>query len=449
MADQASILKDIFNAALRAVDPYFALLKVASIERNCLHVGSEIYDLKTYKRIAVIGAGKATARMALAIENLLGDRISSGLVIVKTGHSIPLNIIRLIEAAHPVPDQAGISGTQEIINMARLANEETLLICLLSGGASALLVAPADSVSLADKQEATSMLLKAGATITELNTVRKHLSAIKGGKLAQAAYPSTMVTFILSDAIGDQLDVIASGPTVPDKSSFADAWNVIQKYQLQNKVSGQVREHLQQEMEVQLSASYGQKKVGFSGAQNIIIGSNRLALDAAREKSQQLGIRTEIIKTDLQGEARDAARYLAQIARTRLQTMLPDEIVCLLSGGETTVTVCGTGTGGRNQELALAFALEVEGIKGVSLLSAGTDGGDGSGDAAGAIVSGDTSKLARQCAIEPRLYLDNNDSYHFFKNLDECQPEKHQLSTGQTGTNVMDVQIMLLEKSGG
>jgi hydroxypyruvate reductase len=448
MNNPGSEIADIFNAALVAADPCIAVLKAAKLERGYLHVGNESYDLDAYKRIVAIGAGKAAARMAMAIEELLGARISAGLIIVKAGHSVPLNIIRQVEAAHPVPDQAGVAGTREILDMARQADEETLLLCLFSGGASALLVAPVEGMSLADKQAVTSMLLKAGATINELNAVRKHLSAIKGGRLAQAAFPATVVTLILSDVIGDQLDVIASGPTVPDSSSFADAWSVIEKYHLQNKISSNVRRHLLQEVEGELKESPRQEEANFGKIQNIIIGSNRLALEAAKEKSQQLGIRAEIIKTGLHGEARDAARYLAQLARSTLKGMQPDERRCLLSGGETTVTVSGRGTGGRNQELALAFALEAEGLQGVTLLSAATDGGDGSSVAAGAMVSGDTAALARQCGIEPRQYLEDNDSYHFFNKLDECLSEKIQLISGPTGTNVMDIQIMLLTKPG-
>lgn len=448
MSNPADRITEIFNAALLAADPYRAMLKAAKVERGYLRIGNNSYALDEYKRIVVVGAGKATARMAMAIEALLGTRISTGLIIVKQGHSVPLNAIRQIEAAHPVPDQAGVAGTQEILGMARQADAETLFLCLLSGGASALLVAPATGVSLSGKQAVTAHLLKSGATITELNTVRKHLSAIKGGRLAEAAYPATVVTLILSDVIGDKLDVIASGPTVPDSTNFADAWSVIEKYHLQNRISSDVSRHLLHGLEAELNNSTSKKVGNVDRVQNRIIGSNRLALEAAKAKSQQLGVRADIVQTDLHGEAREAARYLAQLARAALLAMQPNEYRCLLCGGETTVTVRGDGTGGRNQELALAFALEVEGLQGVTMLSAATDGGDGSSVAAGAIVSGATATLARKYGLEPREYLEDNDSYRFFNKLDECLAEHRQLITGPTGTNVMDIQILLLIKLG-
>ena len=436
-------LIDIFNAALAAVDPYRAVLNTARLEQNQLHIAGATYDLKIFKRIVVVGAGKATSRMAMAIEKLLGARISAGLIIVKEGHKEPLNIIQQLEAAHPVPNQAGVDGTQKILGMARLADEETLFICLVSGGASALLVAPVAGVTLADKQDVTSLLLNAGANIVELNAVRKHLSAVKGGRLAQAAFPAQIVTLILSDVIGERLDVIASGPTAQDGSTFADAWAVIEKYQLQKKIPMRVLSHLQQGIAGRVSETVKQGDACLHNIHNVIVGGISMALDAAKEKSQQLGIYTEIIDTQLQGEARDAARFLARTARSKMK---PNEFCCLLSGGETTVTVKGAGMGGRNQELALAFAIEIEGLQGVSLLSAGTDGSDGTNDAAGAMVTGNTAAQARQLGIEPMQYLEDNDSYHFFQKLDASSGEQTHLITGPTGTNVMDIQIMLLGK---
>ena len=444
-----SDLIDIFNAALAAVDPCQAVLNSARLDRDCLHIGGAIYDLEKYKRIVVVGAGKATSRMAMAIEKLLGSRISAGLIIVKDGHKAQLNIIRQLEAAHPVPNQVGVDGTQEILKMAQLADEETLFICLISGGASALLVAPVAGVTLADKQEVTRLLLNAGANIVELNAVRKHLSAVKGGRLAQAAFPAQIVTLILSDVIGDRLDVIASGPTAQDSSTFADAWAVIEKYQLQKKIPIRVVHHLQQGMAGKVCETVKKGDACLHKIHNVIVGGIKLALDAAKEKLQQLGIRSEIIGAELQGEARDAAHFMAQAARATLRNMQPSECCCLLSGGETTVTVRGSGIGGRNQELALAFAIEIEGLEGVSLLSAATDGSDGPNDAAGALVSGETALHARQLGIEPVQYLEDNDSYHFFQKFDACSGEQAHLITGPTGTNVMDLQIMLLVRPTG
>ena len=439
-------LTDMFNAALAAVDPYRAVLNAVRLERNTLLIADAAYALHAYKRIVVVGAGKATARMAMAIEALLGERISAGLIIVKEGHQAPLNIIRQVEAAHPVPSQSGLQGTQKILEMARQADEETLFICLFSGGASALLVAPVADVTLADKQEVTSLLLKAGADIAELNAVRKHLSAVKGGRLAQAAFPAQIVTLILSDVIGDRLDVIASGPTAEDSSVFSDAWAVIEKYRLQHKISQRVVHHLQQGMAGKLIETVKSGDACLRNVQSVVVGNIRLALEAAKEKAVQLGMHAEIISTDLQGEARVTACMLAQTARASLGRMQLHERCCLLSGGETTVTVTGSGMGGRNQELALAFAIEIAGLEGVSLLSAGTDGNDGTNDAAGALVNGSTAAMARQLGFEPAQYLVDNDSYHFFKKLDVASGQQAHLITGPTGTNVMDLQIMLLEK---
>jgi glycerate 2-kinase len=438
-------LVGIFDAALAAVDPYNAVLNVARIEHGQFCIADINYELASFEHIIVVGAGKATARMALAIEALLGGKISAGLIVVKTDHTAPLTIIEQIEASHPVPNEAGIAGTQQILQMVRGADEKTLVICLISGGASALLVAPIEGITLQDKQEATRMLLNAGATINELNAVRKHLSAVKGGRLAQATFPAQLVTLIVSDVIGDPLDVIASGPTSPDNSTFAEAWAVIEKFDLQEKLPRQVTDYLQRGIAEQVSETVKANHPCLACTRNVIVASIRQALAAAQEKAIQLGFVTKTFTDKLQGEARDAARILVQAAQTEMTGIKPDERHCLLSGGETTVTVHGTGMGGRNQELALAFALDIEGDQHVSLLSAGTDGTDGPNDAAGAIVDGETASQGRSLGIDPRSYLDNNDSYTFFQDLDTATgTQLSHLKTGPTGTNVMDIQILLL-----
>jgi len=439
-------LEDIFNTALAAVDPYNAVLKAAGIEHNRLHIAGAQYDLTAFERIIVVGAGKATARMALALESLLGKMISAGLIVVKEGHTAPLTIIEQVEAAHPIPNEAGVMATQRILDMVRAAGENTLVICLLSGGASALLVAPAEGVTLQDKQEATRLLLNAGASINELNAVRKHLSAVKGGRLAQAVYPAQLVTLILSDVIGDPLDVIASGPTSPDNSTCAEAWAVIAKYGLQQKLPMRVADYLRRGIAGEVPETVKAHDPCLGRTHNAIVAGIRQALAAAQEKAGQLGYESRIISETLQGEARDAARFLAQTARSELAAMQPNERRCLLCGGETTVTVRGTGKGGRNQELALAFALEIESVPGVSLLSAGTDGTDGPTDAAGAMADGNTASHARTLGIEPQGYLDNNDSYAFFRQFDAASGAHSHFKTGPTGTNVMDMQIVLLDR---
>lgn len=440
-------LVDIFNTALAAVDPCNAVLKALRVEQNQLHVAGATYDLPHFQRIIVVGAGKATARMALAVEALFGRRISAGVIVVKDGHTAPLKFIEQVEAAHPVPNQAGIAGTQRVLEMVRGADEKTLVICLISGGASALLVAPIEGVTLQDKQETTRLLLNAGATINELNAVRKHLSAVKGGRLAQAAFPAQLVTLIVSDVIGDPLDVIASGPTSPDNSTFTEAWAVIAKFGLQEKLPPRVADYLQRGSAAQLPETVKQNDPCLTGTRNVIVASIRQALAAAQQAAAQLGFVTKIISDKLHGEASDAAHFLVQSAHAEMTDMNPNEQRCLLCGGETTVTVRGTGMGGRNQELALAFALEIEGEQGVALLSAGTDGTDGPNDAAGALVDGGTAPRARSLGIDPRSYLDNNDSYTFFQYFDAATGAQRHLKTGPTGTNVMDIQIVLLNKS--
>jgi hydroxypyruvate reductase len=442
----AGVAGEMFESALEAVDPYRAVLAALRIEGDTLHAGGERYDLAAFARILVVGGGKATARMAQAVETLLGARIAGGLVVVKTGHTAALRVIEQAEAAHPVPDAAGEAGARRILNMVHDADEKTLVLCLLSGGASALLVAPAGGLTLQDKQAATALLLRAGASIGELNAVRKHLSALKGGRLAQAAYPATVLTLLLSDVIGDRLDVIASGPTAPDASTYADALAVTAKYGLRERMPPQVIAHLEQGAGGRLVETAKAGERCFDHVRNVIVGALGLALAAARQKAAQLGIAAEIVADDLQGEARDAARLLAQRARAELAAMRPGERRCLLWGGETTVTVRGNGLGGRNQELALAFALEIEGLDGATLLSAGTDGNDGPTDAAGALVDGATATRARALGIDPQRYLDDNDSYHFFRRCDAATHGHSHFITGPTGTNVMDIQFLLLEK---
>ena len=446
LPDQQNLV-GIFNAALAAVDPYNAVLKATSVKLNQLHILGTKYDLAAFGRIIVVGAGKATARMALAVESLLGKKISSGLIIVKNGHTAPLSIIEQVEAAHPVPNEAGIAGAQRILQLVRGADDKTLVICLLSGGASALLIAPVEGLTLQDKQEATRLLLNAGATISELNAVRKHLSMVKGGRLAQATYPAQLVTLILSDVIGDELDVIASGPTSPDKSTFAEARAVIAKYGLQEQLPPRVLDYLNRGIAGQEPETVKENDPCLDKTHNVIIAGIRLALAAATEKAGNLGFATKTISDALEGEARIAGRFLAHAARAEMAGMKSGERHCLLCGGETTVTVKGTGKGGRNQEFALAFALEIEGWQGVSLLSAGTDGSDGPNDAAGAIVDGKTVSRSRTLCIDPRSYLDNNDSYTFFQDFDTAAGTQSHLKTGPTGTNVMDIQIVILNKS--
>lgn len=439
-------LRAIFDAALAAVDPYRAVLNAVRLEDGNLVASGVPYDLSAYERIVVVGAGKGTARMALAVEELLGKRILKGLVIVKEGHKAPLRIVEQVESSHPVPGEAGVVGTRRVLEMLRAADAKTLAICLLSGGASALLVSPAEGLTLEDKQAVTGLLLKAGADIGELNAVRKHLSAVKGGRLAEAAWPAQVVTLLLSDVIGDRLDVIASGPTAPDESTFDYAWAVIEKYGLQEKIPARVHDFMKRGLAGREVETMKAGALCFERTQNAVVAGIGQALAAAAEKARQLDYATEIVCADRQGEARDGAHMLVRLARAMIAGINAGERRCLLCGGETTVAVRGGGKGGRNQELALAFALEIDGMPGVSLLSAGTDGTDGPTDAAGALVDGETVARARRAGLDPVAYLDNNDSYNFFRRLDELGGGHAHFKTGPTGTNVMDIQILLCRK---
>jgi glycerate-2-kinase len=316
----------------------------------------------------------------------------------------------------------------------------------MSGGGSALLVAPAKGITLQGKQRAIDLLMKAGATIHELNAVRKHLSAVKGGRLARIACPATIVTLLISDVIDDRLDVIASGPTAPDRTTFAEALAAIRKYGLHPSMPPEVLSFLER------GAAGGEEETAreddpcFARTQTIIAAGLGQAIDAAQEKVRALGMRTEIVSRELQGEARAAARFLAQKAIEVRSRLTAGERLCLLSGGETTVTVKGTGTGGRNQELALAFALEIAGEKGIALLSAGTDGTDGPTDAAGAMVDCETVRRAAEQGLFAGDYLANNDSYGFFRRYDAVTGDHAHITTGPTGTNVMDIQIIMVEQ---
>jgi len=440
-------LIDIYQSAIKAADPYRAVREHLSLTGDTLSAGGAEYDLRGFTRIIVIGAGKGTAPMAQAVEDILHDRINEGIVIVKYGHTRPLRKIVQREAAHPLPDEAGLRATSEIRDLLKEAGKETLVLCLLSGGASSLLVAPADGIALADKRAITDLLLSSGADINELNSVRKHISAVKGGRLAEIAYPATIVTMILSDVIGDRLDVIASGPTVPDSSGFGDALGVIHRYSLEEKIPSGVFSLLHLGVSGVMPDTPKSGAVFFQHVRNIIVGSIRQSIEAAQGRATTLGFEPHVLTYELQGEAHDAARFLASRSVEIRSAMHPGESpCCLLAGGETTVTVKGKGKGGRNQELALAFAIEIAGMPGIAMLSAGTDGTDGPTDAAGAVVDGDTVAKAREQGMEPVDYLANNDSYEFFRKFDELTRAKAHLMTGPTGTNVMDLQIILVER---
>ena len=429
----------IFKAGVKAVDPARAIQNHLRIEDNILIVGEKKTDLSGFDRISVIGTGKASAAMAQAMEDILGGRLNAGIVITKYSHALPLSKVQVMEAGHPVPDEAGFQGARQIVRFLEKTDEKDLVFFLISGGGSALLPYPHQELTLEDNQDVTKILLDVGADIREINALRKHLSQVKGGRLAQVAYPATLISLILSDVIGDDLDSIASGPTVPDRSTFVDCLKILDKYQIAERIPAVAAELIKKGASGKIEETPKPGDRIFERTQNQIIGSNIMAVVAAEKKAEELGYNTLILSTFLAGETRDVAGVHAAVAREILSSGNPViRPACVLSGGETTVTIRGKGLGGRNQEFCLAAALDIEDLDDVVLLSAGTDGTDGPTDAAGAIADGTTVSRARKQGMDPGQYLRNNDSYHFFESLDDL------IITGPTFTNVMDLRIVLV-----
>lgn len=426
--------------AIEAADPKSIIYAKVKLIDDKLTVDGETFDLKLFKRIFVVGGGKASGHMAEALEEILGDRISDGIVVVPRGTSKKINtrIIKLHEASHPIPDESSVEGAQKILKLAESAEERDLVICLISGGGSSLMAYPREGISLEDKREVTRILLRCGAKIDEINIVRKHLSRFKGGYLAKAAYPATVISLILSDVVGDPLDIIASGPTVPDPSTFNDAINVLKKYNVWDSIPERVRKLLADGEGGLIEESPKPDDSVFRRVHNFVIGNNRLACMAAINELEREGLNAILLTTYVEGEARVVGSLLGSIAREIESSGNPvKRPAAIVAGGETTVTVTGSGRGGRNQEIALSAALRISGMRGVALASISTDGVDGPTDAAGAIVDGSTVQRSKGMGLDPEKYLLNNDSYMFFKCLGDL------VITGPTGTNVNDVIVLI------
>jgi hydroxypyruvate reductase len=344
----------------------------------------------------------------------------------------------LNESAHPVPDEAGFRGAQRIVKLLEKTGKKDLVIFLISGGGSALFPYPAEGLGLEDMQKVTKTLLEVGADIHEINAIRKHLSLVKGGRLARFAFPSPLISLILSDVIGDDLDSIASGPTVPDQSTFGDCLHILDKYRIWDRMPSVVVEIMEKGVRGEIEESPKAGDPVFERTQNIIIGSNIQAVEAAENRAHKLGYNTLILSTFIQGETKDVARVHAAVAKEILSSDNPiGRPACVVSGGETTVTIQGKGLGGRNQEFALAAAIDIAGLKDVVVLSAGTDGTDGPTDAAGAMADGNTIERAENMGMDAELFLRENDSFHFFQPLGDL------VITGPTHTNVMDLRLVL------
>lgn len=436
--DPKTDIKQIFLSGVENVLPDKLIKSQVRLCDEILYIQQYSFNVLDFENIFVIGAGKATALMAKEIESVLGNYINTGHIIVKYHHKCHLNKIAITEAGHPLPDENGWKAAQCILTIAKQASNKDLVICLFSGGASALLADCPDEISLSNLILTNDFLIKSGANIKEINAVRKHISKMKGGQLAKAIYPATTISLILSDVIGDQLDVIASGPTYPDSTTFSEAYEILKKYELTEKVPLSVVQYLKRGIAGEIPETPKSDDFIFSKVYNVIIGNNKMALEAASRKAIELGYQAHIIADDLQGNEKETANFILSTIE-KFKEKNHKTPVCLLFGGEPTVKVTGDGLGGRNQHLALYLATKLENKPGITILCGGTDGTDGPTDAAGAIVDNKTIQIAKEKNIHPMDYLKNSDAYNFFK-----QVGGH-LITGSTKTNVMDIVLVILE----
>jgi glycerate 2-kinase len=434
-----TIAEQVFLAGVESVLPDRLITKEMSLKDNCLFIGHLNFSLEVIDNIYVIGAGKASAMMAAEVEKILGNRITEGHIVVKYGHSCKLKYIKVSEAGHPVPDSKGFKATKTIMKIAGMATRNDLVICLLSGGGSALLPDFPEGSSPEEMILVNDLLINSGACISEINAVRKHLSIVKGGQLARAVCPATLVSLILSDVPGDPLDVIASGPTTPDPTTFKQAIAVLEKYNLFPSLSGGILKYLH---EGEMGSRPETPKPGdpvFEKVYNLLIGTNSLALEAAKRKAAELKLDPYIIDNELQGDSSSVAEYIVETSLKYQNDKNVKKPVCLLFGGETTIKMTGRGLGGRNQHFALISAMLLQNHPGITILSAGTDGTDGPTGAAGAVVDSETLPGALLKNIDPAKYLREFDSYHFFKKVGS------HIITGPTMTNVMDIIVVIVE----
>jgi len=427
------------ESALNAVDPKRILKSKLRLKNNVLQANSYCFNLKQLSNVYVIGGGKAGGAMTEAVEQILGKHITDGLVNVPHGDKHSTKIVKLHGASHPVPDEAGVEGTRLMLNIAEKAGKDDLIICLISGGGSSLMPLPRDGISISDKRELTNLLLKSGATINEINAVRKHISDFKGGWLAKKARPARVLNLILSDVVGDPLDFIASGPTVPDSTTFDDAINVLRKYGLWKSTPNSIRKVLSDGKKRSIPETPKADDEAFKNVCNIVVGNNRYASLATCKYLKTKGLNTLLLTAALEGEARHVGTTLASIACEVTASGNPlAKPAGIVLGGETTVKVTGKGLGGRNQEIALATALKMRNTDGAVVSSVSTDGVDGPTDAAGAVVDGKTLTRATEMRLVPEKFLAENDSYHLFSKLNDL------IFTGPTGTNVNDVSVIIV-----
>ncbi len=428
---------EIFLAGIESVKPDKLISKSIAYSGKELVISNQAFDLSAIQNIYVIGAGKASALMAQSLESVLGSAITGGHIVTKYGHSVPLQYIGVSEAGHPVPDENGLKGTEQMIEFVQKADKNGLVICLISGGGSALLTDVPENCTLADLASLNDLLLKSGADIREINCVRKHLSAIKGGQLAKIASPAIVISLILSDVIGDPLDVIASGPTAPDESTFADAAAVLSRYRLKSEVAPAILKIINAGVQGKRPETLKKDDPVVNQINNFLIGNNKLALQAAKSKAEKLEFYTQIETSTLSGNVEEIAPLIVEAA-INCRNGHKGRKTCLLFGGEPTVKISGNGLGGRNQHLALLCAKLLHNQAGITILSGGTDGTDGPTDAAGAVVDNQTFSNGNILKLDIDHYLQNCDSYHFFRQ------EGGLVTTGPTQTNVMDIIIALI-----
>lgn len=429
----------ILEGALRAVDPIEVVLNALSLEGDVLSYEGGSVDLSKTKKIIVVGGGKAGGMMAKAVEGLLGKQITSGHInVLKGTEGSKLGRITLRGASHPIPDHEGVKGVDRMLDLTNGLTKRDLVITLISGGGSALMPYPAPGISIEDMRKLTSFLLMAGATINELNSVRKHISGFKGGQFARHVYPAMMINLLLSDVIGDPIDTIASGPTSPDESTFMDARDVVTKYGLIDDIPESVLSRLNDGMNGMCPET---PKLGdpiFENVSNLVIANNYMAARAASKVAEGLGYNSMILSTHIEGEARQVGCMFAGVAREEQSRGLPlPRPAAIIIGGETTVTVNGEGKGGRNQEVALGAIRKMSGLRGI-IATLGTDGIDGPTDAAGAMVDGESLTRALGMGLNPDKFLEGNDSYSFFESMNDL------IMTGPTETNVNDLSVILV-----
>jgi len=432
--------EEIFRAGVKSVSPSGLVRKYLEIDHKGITAGGKFFSSEMLNNVFVVGAGKASAMMAAGVEDILGDRVTGGHIAVKYGFSCKLSRIKITEAGHPSPDENSFKATGRIIDIVNKAGSDDLVLCLISGGGSSLLADLPEGVSEDNLKTLNNLLVNSGASISEINTIRKHLSSVKGGQLARAAYPAQLVSLIISDVPGDRTDVIASGPTVPDPTTFEEAMEVINKYDLGKSLPREIMAHLVKGIRGGIPETPKPGDMIFNKVTNIIIGNNRMALASACMKARELNINPVIVDDQLQGDVADVAERIVSTSLAYQSDEACIRPACLLFGGETTIKMTGKGLGGRNQHLALLCSSLLKGKPGITVLAAGTDGNDGPTDVAGAVVDSETSEVAGSMHLDLQMFIDSFDSWHFFHDAGG------HIVTGPTMTNVMDIIVVIVDK---